>query len=43
MKIPNKAGLGIEINEDYVKERAKEGHNWKNPVWKHKDVSIAEW
>ncbi|MFS4465290.1 galactonate dehydratase [Staphylococcus haemolyticus] len=43
VKIPNKAGLGIEINEDYVKERAKEGHNWKNPVWKHKDGSIAEW
>lgn len=43
VKIPDKAGLGIEINEDYVKERAKEGHNWKNPVWKHKDGSIAEW
>ena len=35
--------LGIEIDEDYVKERAKESHNWKNPIWKHKDGSIAEW
>lgn len=43
VKIPDAPGLGIEIDEDYVKERAKESHNWKNPIWKHKDGSIAEW
>ncbi|WP_245750900.1 galactonate dehydratase [Halanaerobium salsuginis] len=43
LKIPQKPGLGIEINEDYVRERAKLGHNWKNPVWRHKDGSVAEW
>jgi galactonate dehydratase len=43
VKIPNGPGLGVEINEEYVKERAKESHNWKNPIWKHKDGSIAEW
>lgn len=37
------AGLGISINEDFVREQAKIGHNWKNPVWRHKDGSIAEW
>lgn len=37
------AGLGISINEDYVREQAKIGHNWKNPVWRHKDGTIAEW
>lgn len=36
-------GLGIEINEDYVRERAKVGHSWKNPVWRHQDNTIAEW
>jgi len=41
--IPHGPGLGIEINEDYVREKVKEGHNWKNPVWRHKDGSIAEW
>lgn len=41
--IPHGPGLGIEIDEDYVREKAKEGHNWKNPVWRHKDGSIAEW
>lgn len=43
VKIPDGPGLGIEIDEDYVKEKAKESHNWKNPVWKHKDGSISEW
>ena len=43
VKIPQGAGLGIEIDEDYVRKKAKEGHNWKNPVWRHKDNSIAEW
>lgn len=41
--IPNGPGLGIEIDEEYVRVKAKEGHNWKNPVWRHKDGSIAEW
>lgn len=43
VKIPKGPGLGIEIDEDYVRERAKEGHNWKNPIWRHDDNSIAEW
>jgi len=41
--IPNGPGLGIEVNEDYVRERAAEGHRWRNPVWRHKDGSFAEW
>ncbi|PWJ90749.1 MULTISPECIES: galactonate dehydratase [Mesorhizobium] len=41
--IPDGPGLGVEINEDYVKERAKEGHRWRNPIWRHKDGSFAEW
>jgi len=36
-------GLGIEIDEDKVIEMAKIGHNWKNPVWRYEDGSIAEW
>jgi len=41
--IPNGPGLGIEVNEDYVRERAQEGHRWRNPVWRHRDGSFAEW
>lgn len=36
-------GLGISINEEFVRKQAEEGHNWKNPVWRHKDGTIAEW
>jgi galactonate dehydratase len=35
--------LGIIINEDKVREMAKIGHNWKNPIWRNKDGSITEW
>ena len=41
--IPDGPGLGVEIDEDYVKERSKEGHRWRNPIWRHKDGSFAEW
>ena len=41
--IPTGPGLGIEVNEAYVKERAAEGHRWRNPVWRHGDGSFAEW
>ncbi len=41
--IPSGPGLGITINEAYVREKALEGHNWKNPLWRHQDGSVAEW
>ena len=40
---PTLPGLGIVINEDKVREMAKIGHNWKNPIWRNKDGSITEW
>ncbi|GIO24871.1 galactonate dehydratase [Oceanobacillus sp. J11TS1] len=41
--IPNGPGLGIEINEEHVRAMAEKGHDWKNPIWRHKDHSVAEW
>jgi len=41
--IPNGPGLGIEINEEHVRKMAAIGHNWKNPLWRHEDGSVAEW
>ncbi|GBF10660.1 galactonate dehydratase [Tepidibacillus sp. HK-1] len=43
VKIPERPGLGIEVNEEYVKKMAEVGHNWKNPVWRHADGTVAEW
>jgi len=41
--IPAGPGLGITINEEYVRQRAAIGHNWHNPVWRNEDGSVAEW
>jgi len=41
--MPGGPGLGIEVNQAYVDERAAQGHNWRNPVWRHADGSVAEW
>jgi len=41
--IPQGPGLGVDVNEDYVRERAAVGHRWRNPVWRHADGSFAEW
>lgn len=43
IKMLEKPGLGIEINEAKVREMAKKGHNWKNPIWRNEDGTIAEW
>ena len=41
--IPQRPGLGIEVNEEMVVRMAKTGHSWRNPVWRHADGSVAEW
>jgi galactonate dehydratase len=41
--IPTGPGLGIDVNEEYVTERSRVGHRWRNPIWRHADGSIAEW
>lgn len=43
VQLPTGPGLGITVNEEYVKKQVEIGHNWKNPVWRHKDGTIAEW
>ncbi len=45
--IVSRPGLGVEINEEYVEETARKfaqaGDDWKNPVWRNEDGTIAEW
>ncbi len=36
-------GLGIEMSEAAIREMAKTGHDWKNPVLRLEDGSISEW
>lgn len=41
--LPSKPGLGLEMDEDRVKEISQEGLVWTNPKWKNYDGTIAEW
>jgi galactonate dehydratase len=43
VRVPDRPGLGIEINESAVRAAAERGHDWRNPIWRHTDGSIAEW
>lgn len=40
---PTGAGLGIDIDENAVREAATAGHIWRPPLWQHADGSHAEW
>ena len=43
VSIPDGPGLGIQIDEERVTAAAETGHQWRNPVWRHPDGSVAEW
>lgn len=36
-------GLGIEIDEEAVREKSDQPSDWHNPIWRHDDGSVAEW
>ncbi len=41
--LPQKPGLGVQVNKALVQKENEAPHHWKNPVWRHADGSIAEW
>lgn len=36
-------GLGVEIDEERIVHASRNPPDWHNPVWRHKDGSVAEW
>lgn len=40
---PKAPGLGIEINEEMVKELSHTPHKWRNAIWRQEDNSFLEW
>jgi galactonate dehydratase len=38
-----KPGLGVEIDEAKVIEMSKQAPDWRNPLWRYADGSVAEW
>ena len=41
--LPAQPGLGVSVDENKVREMAKIGHDWKNPLWRTPDGAVAEW
>ncbi|MFB6150025.1 MAG: galactonate dehydratase [Halobacteriales archaeon] len=42
VELPSGPGLGIEVDEAVVRDRAG-SVDWHNPVWRHDDGTVAEW
>ena len=38
-----KPGLGVEIDEERLLQASKQPPDWRNPLWRHADGSVAEW
>ncbi len=38
-----KPGLGVVVNEEKVIEASRNVQEWRNPLWRHFDGSVAEW
>jgi galactonate dehydratase len=43
LPVPTGPGLGVTIDEAAVREADKDRHRWRNPIWRHKDGTFAEW
>ncbi|MGC0141954.1 galactonate dehydratase [Pseudactinotalea sp. Z1732] len=40
---PTGPGLGVQIDENVVRELGRHPHRWRTPRWHREDGSIAEW
>lgn len=36
-------GLGVDVDEERVIEASRTAPDWRNPLWRHRDGSVAEW
>ena len=43
LPVPEGPGLGVDIDEAAVREADKDRHRWRNPIFRTKDGSFAEW
>ncbi len=40
---PPRPGLGVVVDEERVVEASRRAADWRNPLWRHADGSVAEW
>ncbi len=43
IEAPMTPGLGLEMNEELIREASKTSVHWSNPVWRGEDGSFREW
>jgi galactonate dehydratase len=43
MDVPGGPGLGVEMDEGELRERAQSDAGFRFPVWRHEDGSVARW
>ena len=43
LPVPEGPGLGIDIDEAAVREADNDRHRWRNPIFRTRDGSFAEW
>lgn len=43
LPLPQKPGLGIDLDEEKIQEASLESLSWTNPRWRNYDGTIAEW
>ena len=43
VQLPQLPGLGIELDENKIREASQQGLSWKNPRWRNYDETVAEW
>lgn len=43
IEIMQEPGLGVSMNEEFIKKAAENPPNWKNPIWRNFDGTVAEW
>ena len=43
IELPTGKGLCVDPDEAVLERASKEEHNWKNPIWRNFDGTIAEW
>ncbi|MEF7616187.1 galactonate dehydratase [Aquincola sp. MAHUQ-54] len=43
VRASEKPGLGVIVDEERIVEASRRAADWRNPVWRHADGSVAEW
>lgn len=43
LDIIKEPGLGVSMNEEFIRKAAENAPTWKNPVWRNFDGTVAEW